>query len=103
MIVAIKILNLESTQAFDECQSEVNFLGSLSHPNMVKLLGYCWEEKKLLLVYEFMQKGSLENCLFRTNPDFQPLSWDLRLKIAIGAAQGLAFLHTLEKIGRAHV
>lgn len=45
-------------------QSEVNFLGRLSHPNLVKLLGYCWEEKELLLVYEFMQKGSLENHLF---------------------------------------
>lgn len=45
-------------------QSEVNFLGRLSHPNLVKLLGYCWEDKELLLVYEFMQKGSLENHLF---------------------------------------
>lgn len=48
-----------------EMQSEVNFLGRLSHPNLVKLLGYCWEDKELLLVYEFMQKGSLENHLFR--------------------------------------
>lgn len=45
-------------------QSEINFLGRLSHPNLVKLLGYCWEDKELLLVYEFMQKGSLENHLF---------------------------------------
>jgi Protein tyrosine and serine/threonine kinase len=47
-------------------QSEVNFLGRLSHPNLVKLLGYCWEDKELLLVYEFMAKGSLENHLFRS-------------------------------------
>ena len=46
-------------------QSEVNFLGRLTHPNLVKLLGYCWEDKEMLLVYEFMQKGSLENHLFR--------------------------------------
>ena len=45
-------------------QSEVNFLGRLSHPNLVKLLGYCLEETELLLIYEFMQKGSLENHLF---------------------------------------
>lgn len=45
-------------------QSEVNFLGRLSHPNLVRLLGYGWEEKELLLVYEFMPKGSLENHLF---------------------------------------
>ena len=47
-------------------QSEVNFLGRLSHPNLVKLLGYCTEDNELLLVYEFMPKGSLENHLFRS-------------------------------------
>lgn len=49
-------------------QSEVNFLGRLSHPNLVKLMGYCWE-KELLLVYEYMPKGSLENHLFRSEFD----------------------------------
>ncbi|XP_038977615.1 probable serine/threonine-protein kinase PIX13 [Phoenix dactylifera] len=77
-------------------QSEVNFLGRLSHPNLVKLLGYCWEDKELLLVYEFMAKGSLEHHLFRRAAACQPLSWSLRLKIAIGAARGLAFLHASE-------
>lgn len=47
-------------------QSEVNFLGTLSHPNLVKLFGYCMEEGELLLVYEFMPKGSLESHLFRS-------------------------------------
>uniref|UniRef100_A0A6N2LNY6 Protein kinase domain-containing protein n=1 Tax=Salix viminalis TaxID=40686 RepID=A0A6N2LNY6_SALVM len=61
------------------------------------MLGYCLEDKELLLVYEFMQKGSLENHLFRRNPNIDPLPWDIRLKIAIGAARGLAFLHTSEK------
>ncbi|XP_021908137.1 probable serine/threonine-protein kinase PIX13 isoform X2 [Carica papaya] len=97
MVVAIKKLNSESMQGFQEWQSEVNFLGRLSHPNLVKLLGYCWEDKELLLVYEFMPKGSLENHLFRRNPAIEPLSWEIRLKIAIGAARGLAFLHTSEK------
>lgn len=97
LVVAIKKLNSESMQGFQEWQSEVNFLGRLSHPNLVKLLGYCWEDKELLLVYEFMQKGSLENHLFRRNPAIEPLSWDLRLKIAIGAAKGLEFLHTSDK------
>lgn len=96
MIVAIKKLNHESVQGFREWQSEVNFLGRLSHPNLVKLLGYCWEDRDLLLVYEFMQKGSLENHLFRRNAAIEPLSWEIRLKIALGAARGLAFLHSLE-------
>nr|POE46705.1 isoform 2 of probable serine/threonine-protein kinase pix13 [Quercus suber] len=97
MTVAIKKLNSESMQGFQEWQSEVNFLGRLSHPNLVRLLGYCWEDKQLLLVYEFMSKGSLENHLFRRNPNIELLSWDIRLKILIGAARGLAFLHTSEK------
>lgn len=97
MVVAIKKLNSESMQGFEEWQAEVNFLGRLSHPNLVKLLGYCWEDKELLLVYEFMPKGSLENHLFRRSTAIEPLSWELRLKIAIGAARGLAFLHSSEK------
>ncbi|KVH96046.1 Protein kinase, catalytic domain-containing protein [Cynara cardunculus var. scolymus] len=51
--------------------AEVNFLGRLSHPNLVKLLGYCYEGKELLLVYEFMQKGSLENHLFGSKNSLQ--------------------------------
>lgn len=96
-VIAVKKLNSESLQGFQEWQSEVNFLGRLSHPNLVKLLGYCWEDKELLLIYEFMQKGSLENHLFGRGSAAQPLHWDIRLKIAIGAARGLAFLHTSDK------
>uniref|UniRef100_A0A0D9YLD6 non-specific serine/threonine protein kinase n=1 Tax=Oryza glumipatula TaxID=40148 RepID=A0A0D9YLD6_9ORYZ len=95
MVVAVKKLNSESMQGYEEWQSEINFLGRLSHPNLVKLLGYCFEDKELLLVYEFMAKGSLENHLFKRG--CPPLSWELRLKIAIGAARGLAFLHASEK------
>jgi serine/threonine protein kinase len=78
-------------------QSEIHFLGRLYHPNLVKLLGYCYEETELLLVYEYMQKGSLEHHLFGRGAAVQPLSWDLRLKIAIGAAAGLSFLHTSDR------
>ncbi|ONK64258.1 uncharacterized protein A4U43_C07F23760 [Asparagus officinalis] len=81
MVIAVKKLNPESVQGLEEWESEVNFLGRLSHPNLVKLLGYCWEDKELLLVYEFMAKGSLENHLFRT----------------LGAARGLAFLHAADR------
>ncbi|XP_042038461.1 probable serine/threonine-protein kinase PIX13, partial [Salvia splendens] len=93
MMVAIKKLNPQSMQDFDEWQSEVDLFGKLTHPNMVKLLGYCWEDREMLLVYEFMQKGSLENHLFRRSAYTKSLPWDIRLKIAIGAAKGLAFLH----------
>jgi len=78
-------------------QSEIHFLGRLYHPNLVKLLGYCYEETELLLVYEYMQRGSLENHLFGRGAVVQPLPWDLRLKIAIDAARGLSFLHTSDR------
>ncbi|EMS55027.1 putative serine/threonine-protein kinase Cx32, chloroplastic [Triticum urartu] len=102
MPVAVKKLNPESLQGVQEWQSEVNFLGRLIHPNLVRLLGYCWEDKELLLVYEYMAKGNLEDHLFRSEPRkgagaFQPLSWSLRLRVAIDAARGLAFLHSSEK------
>ncbi|XP_061344142.1 probable serine/threonine-protein kinase PIX13 [Gastrolobium bilobum] len=97
-VIAVKKLNSESLQGIEEWKSEVNFLGRLSHPNLVKLLGYCLEETELLLVYEFMQKGSLENHLFGRGSAVQPLPWDIRLKILIGAARGLAFLHASEKV-----
>ncbi|KAK4747723.1 hypothetical protein SAY87_014309 [Trapa incisa] len=96
-VIAVKKLNSESLQGYEEWKSEINFLGRLSHPNLVKLLGYCLEDRELLLVYEFMQKGSLENHLFGRGSVVQPLPWKLRLKIAIGAAGGLAFLHQLER------
>ncbi|KAG8372991.1 hypothetical protein BUALT_Bualt12G0124600 [Buddleja alternifolia] len=96
-VIAVKKLNSESLQGLKEWQSEVNFLGRLSHPNLVKLLGYCWEDKELLLVYEFMQKGSLDNHLFGRGSAIQPLSWDIRLKILIGASRGLAFLHASDR------
>lgn len=47
-------------------QTEVNYLGQLRHPNLVKLIGYCLDGENHLLVYEFMSRGSLENHLFRS-------------------------------------
>ena len=75
--------------------AEVQFLGVLEHPNLVKLLGYCAVDSERgaqrLLVYEFMPNKSLEDHLFRrANP---PLSWNKRLQVILGAAEGLAYLH----------
>ncbi|GLJ45823.1 hypothetical protein SUGI_0964280 [Cryptomeria japonica] len=97
MVIAVKKLNQESLQGHKEWLTEVNYLGQLYHPNLVKLTGYCAEDDHRLLVYEFMSKGSLENHLFRRGSNYQPVSWDIRIKIATGAAKGLAFLHNAEK------
>ncbi|XVF03376.1 hypothetical protein REPUB_Repub04eG0255700 [Reevesia pubescens] len=94
IVIAVKKLKPEGFQGHKEWLTEVDYLGQLYHPNLVKLIGYCSEGENRLLVYEFMPKGSLENHLFRRGP--QPLSWAVRLKVAIGAARGLSFLHDLK-------
>lgn len=94
MVVAVKRLKPEGFQGHKEWLTEVNYLGKLHHPNLVKLIGYCLDGDNRLLVYEFMPKGSLENHLFRRGP--QPVSWGTRIKVAIGAAEGLSFLHDAE-------
>ncbi|XXG39171.1 hypothetical protein AAC387_Pa01g0199 [Persea americana] len=93
MAIAVKKMRPDGLQGRKEWQSEVNILGSLSHPNIVRLLGHCEEDEELLLVYEFMPRGSLANHLFSRGSAFQSLSWSIRLKIAIDAARGIAFLH----------
>lgn len=90
LTVAVKTLNHDGLQGHKEWLAEVSFLGNLLHKNLVKLVGYCIEDDQRLLVYEFMPRGSLENHLFRRS---LPLPWSIRMKIALGAAQGLAFLH----------
>ncbi|XP_022143233.1 receptor-like serine/threonine-protein kinase At3g01300 [Momordica charantia] len=88
--VAVKSLKPDGLQGHREWEAEVSFLGQLHHPNLVKLIGYCIEDDQRLLVYEFMTRGSLENHLFRRTI---PLPWSNRIKIALAAAKGLAFLH----------
>nr|XP_010932408.1 serine/threonine-protein kinase RIPK [Elaeis guineensis] len=93
--VAVKSLDLEGLQGHREWLTEVIFLGQLRHPHLVRLIGYCCEDERRLLVYEYMEGGSLENHLFKRL--LTSLPWSTRLKIAVGAAKGLAFLHGAEK------
>ncbi|KAK2632541.1 hypothetical protein EUGRSUZ_L01424 [Eucalyptus grandis] len=93
MCNAQKMHGLAGWQRFGQL-SEIKFLGKFSHPNLIRLLGYCWEDNQYLLVYDYMQRGSLDDHLFRR--EAEPLPWDVRLKIAIGAARGLNFLHAPE-------
>ncbi|GMI74105.1 PBS1-like 19 [Hibiscus trionum] len=94
-VVAIKKLNENGLQGHKEWVTEVQFLGIVEHPNLVKLVGYCAVNGERgiqrLLVYEFMQNKSLEVHLF--GRAFPPLSWKTRLHIVLGAAEGLAYLH----------
>ncbi|XP_024975917.1 serine/threonine-protein kinase PCRK1-like [Cynara cardunculus var. scolymus] len=93
--VAIKQLSRNGFQGHKEWINEVNFLGVVNHPNLVKLVGYCAEDDERgiqrLLVYELMRNKSLEHHLLGRGES--PLSWMVRLQIAQGAARGLAYLH----------
>ncbi|KAK7285224.1 hypothetical protein RJT34_19988 [Clitoria ternatea] len=96
LVIAVKRLNQESYQGHTEWLTEINYLGQLHHPNLVRLIGYCLEDDHRILVYEFVAKGSLDNHMFRRSSYFQPLSWNIRMKVALDAAKGLAFLHSDE-------
>ncbi|XLU20090.1 hypothetical protein S245_056156, partial [Arachis hypogaea] len=74
--------------------TEINYLGQLDHSNLVKLISYSLEDDHRILVYEFLTKGSLDNHLFRRASYVRPLSWNIRMNIALDAAKGLAFLHS---------
>nr|GEV10699.1 probable serine/threonine-protein kinase PBL21 [Tanacetum cinerariifolium] len=92
-VVAVKQLNLNGLQGHQEFIMEVLMLSLLRHSNLVTLIGYCTDGDQRLLVYEYMPMGSLENHLFDLEPDQKPLDWHTRIKIAVGAARGLEYLH----------
>ncbi|KAM1024006.1 hypothetical protein ACFX2I_037212 [Malus domestica] len=92
-VVAIKQLNHDGVQGFQEFIVEVLMLSLLHHTNLVTLIGYCTDGDQRLLIYEYMPRGSLEDHLFDLSPGQEPLSWDTRIKIAVGAARGLEYLH----------
>ncbi|XP_043722773.1 serine/threonine-protein kinase BRI1-like 2 [Telopea speciosissima] len=93
--VAIKKLIHLSFQGDREFTAEMETLGKIKHRNLVPLLGYCKIGEERLLVYEFMEFGSLEDMLHgrRKSREGRILTWEERKKIARGAAKGLCFLH----------
>ncbi|KAG0486432.1 hypothetical protein HPP92_008527 [Vanilla planifolia] len=77
-----------------EFHAEVEVLGSIRHANIVKLLCYISGADCKLLVYEYLENGSLDRWLHRRRRgDSLPLDWQTRLQIAISAAQGLCYMH----------
>ncbi|XP_017438471.2 probable serine/threonine-protein kinase PBL11 [Vigna angularis] len=88
--IAVKALNLNECQDKNEWLDEIIYLSKLQHLNLVRLVGFCLEDDKRLLVYEHICEGSLEKHLFKSAVH---LTWPTRMKIAIGAANGMSFLH----------
>ncbi|CAN8257553.1 unnamed protein product [Cochlearia groenlandica] len=86
--IAVKLLTRDNQNRDREFISEVEMLSRLHHRNLVKLIGICIEGRTRCLIYELVHNGSVESHLHEGT-----LDWDARLKIALGAARGLAYLH----------
>ncbi|XP_027350184.1 L-type lectin-domain containing receptor kinase IV.1 [Abrus precatorius] len=89
--VAVKKVSHESRQGMREFVSEIVSIGRLRHRNLVPLLGYCRRKGELLLVYDYMPNGSLDNYLY--NQPKVTLNWSQRFRIIKGVASGLFYLH----------
>ncbi|XP_060176863.1 probable receptor-like protein kinase At5g24010 [Lycium barbarum] len=98
--VAVKRSEPGNGQGIMEFQTEITILSKIRHQHLVSLIGYCDERNEMILVYEFMEKGTLREHLYSSKEDVSKsssrseLSWDQRLQICIGAAKGLHYLHT---------
>ncbi|XP_010262116.1 PREDICTED: receptor-like serine/threonine-protein kinase ALE2 isoform X2 [Nelumbo nucifera] len=91
--VAVKVLKRDDQQGGREFLAEVEMLSRLHHRNLVKLIGICTEDNTRCLVYELIPNGSVESHLHGSDKEASPLDWGARIKIALGAARGLAYLH----------
>jgi serine/threonine protein kinase len=110
IVVAVKKLSPDAFQGFREFAAEMETLSKLSHDNIVKILGYWASGPERLLVYEYIEKGNLDQWLhepsspthpnddvFSTDIIRSPLSWETRVNIIRGVAHGLCYLHGLQK------
>lgn len=89
-IVAVKRLEKLVDDGEREFRAEMQVIGRTHHKNLVRLHGYCAEESKRLLVYEYMSNGSLADILFRTE---RRLVWTERIRVALEIARGILYLH----------
>ncbi|KAK7314369.1 hypothetical protein VNO77_32889 [Canavalia gladiata] len=91
--VAVKMLSPSSSQGPKEFQTEAELLMTVHHKNLVSFIGYCDDDNKMALIYEYMANGSLKDYLSLSDKDSHCLSWERRLQIAVDAAEGLDYLH----------
>uniref|UniRef100_A0A0D3HHT7 Receptor-like serine/threonine-protein kinase n=1 Tax=Oryza barthii TaxID=65489 RepID=A0A0D3HHT7_9ORYZ len=91
-VVAVKVLQ-DVRQSEDVFQAELSVIGRIYHMNLVRMWGFCSEGTHRILVYEYIQNGSLAKVLFDRRDSSKFLGWKQRFNIALGVAKGLAYLH----------
>ncbi|KAL0441292.1 UNVERIFIED_CONTAM: protein STRUBBELIG-RECEPTOR FAMILY 7 [Sesamum radiatum] len=92
-VLAVKKINSSVLSNSEEFLDIVSEISSLHHPNITELVGYCSEHGQHLLVYEFHRNGSLHDFLHLSDEYSKPLTWNSRVKIALGTARALEYLH----------
>ncbi|XP_024171451.1 wall-associated receptor kinase-like 6 [Rosa chinensis] len=98
MLAAGRIVSVKKSNIFNEGEvgkfiNEIVILSQVSHRNLVKLLGCCMETKVPLLIYEFIPNGTLSHYIQHQNEEF-PLTWEVRLRVAIEVAGAISYLHS---------
>ncbi|XP_051141373.1 putative receptor-like protein kinase At5g39000 isoform X2 [Andrographis paniculata] len=88
--VAVKVFSV-LRPSLNEFKSRILLLSHLNHENIVKLLGYCIHDKRVMLVYEFMENGSLDRFIFDKLQ--RQLQWSHRFNIIMGVAKGILYIH----------
>ncbi|KAH6803930.1 protein kinase family protein / C-type lectin domain-containing protein [Perilla frutescens var. frutescens] len=91
--VAVKRLKRSSFQRKKEFYSEIGRVARLHHPNLVAIKGCCYDHGDRYIVYEFIASGPLDRWLHHIPRGGRTLDWAMRMKVAMGLAQGIAFLH----------
>ncbi|CAL5079477.1 unnamed protein product [Urochloa decumbens] len=98
--IAVKQLSQSSHQGKRQFVAEVATISAVQHRNLVKLHGCCIDSNKYLLVYEYLENGSLDRALFRDSS--LKLDWSARFEIILGIARGLTYLHEESSIRIVH-